>query len=119
MSKVNNIIDFLEAGIRAEDLRQKTIANNMANLQTPGYRRVDVKFEELLAKSLDSKGAADLREATPELYMPKTTPVRSNGNDVSVEAEVGEMIKNTLRHKLFLRLLQKKYTAIQTAIDVK
>lgn len=119
VSKVSNIIDFLEAGIRAESLRQKAIANNVANLQTPGYRRVDVKFEQLLAKSLDSDGSADLEEAIPEPYQPKQTPVKANGNDVSLEAEVGEMVKNTLRHKLFIRLLQKKYMAMQAAIDVK
>ena len=116
MSQVSNIVDFLEAGIRAESLRQKAIANNVANLKTPGYRRVDVKFEELLAKTLDSDGAADLDEAVPHLYLPKQTPVKSDGNDVSLEAEVGEMIKNSLRHKLFIRLLQRKYTAMQAAM---
>lgn len=119
MSKVSNIVDFLEAGIRAESLRQKAIANNIANLQTPGYRRVDVKFEELLAKSLDSDGSANLGKAVPELYLPKQTPVKSNGNDVSLEAEVGEMVKNTLRHKLFILLLRKKYKAMQAAMDVR
>ncbi len=44
MSKTNNIVDILEAGIRAESLRQKAIANNVANLQTPEYRRVDDKY---------------------------------------------------------------------------
>jgi flagellar basal-body rod protein FlgB len=119
VSKVSSIVDFLEAGIRAESLRQNAIANNVANLQTPGYRRVDVKFEELLAKSLDSDGSVDLDEAVPQLYQPKQTPVKSDGNDVSLEAEVGEMIKNGLRHKLFIRLLQRKYMSMQAAIDVK
>ena len=85
VSKVNNIVDFLEAGIRAESLRQKAISNNVANLQTPGYRRLDVEFEDLLAKSLDASGSADLSEATPKLYQPKETPVNSNGNDVNSE----------------------------------
>ena len=119
MSQVSNIVDFLEVGIRAESLRQKAIANNVANLKTPGYRRVDVKFEELLAKSLGSDGSADLEEAVPQLYVPKETPVKSDGNDVSLEGEVGEMMKNTLRHKLFVRLLQKKYAAMQAAINTK
>jgi len=54
MPPVTGITDLLEAGIKAEGLRQKAIAGNMANLETPGYRRIDVKFEELLAKVLDS-----------------------------------------------------------------
>ncbi len=117
MSKTSNIIDFLEAGIRAESLRQKTIANNIANLETPGYRRIGVKFEELLAKSLDSSGSADLSEMEGLIYQPKQTPVKSNGNDVNLEVEVGEMVKNTLRHKVYIRVLSKKYRQMELAMN--
>jgi len=48
MSQANNIIDLINAGVRAENLRQKAISSNFANLETPGYRRVDVTFKELL-----------------------------------------------------------------------
>ena len=119
MSKTSNIIDFIEAGIRAESLRQKAIASNVANLQTPGYRRVDVKFKELLSKVMDSSGAVDFSEIEPEIYQPRQTPVKSNGNDVNLETEVGEMVKNTLRHKAYIRLLNKKYRQIELAINVK
>ncbi len=61
-------MDFLEAGIKAESLRQKAIANNIANLETPGYRRIDVKFMELLAKALDSRGNIDLSEIEAQIY---------------------------------------------------
>ncbi len=119
MSKTNNIIDIIDAGIQAESLRQKAIASNVANLQSPGYRRIDVKFEELLAKALDSSGSVDLSEVEPQIYQPKETAVKSNGNDVSLEVEVGEMVKNTLRHKAYIRLLQKKYQQLELAINVK
>ena len=120
MSKRIDTIDLLEAGIRAEELRQKTIANNVANLETPGYRRVDVKFEDLLAKALDSSsGSGDIKEMNPQVYQPKETAVKSNGNDVSFEVEVGEMVKNTLRHKAYVRLLGKKFKQIETAMDIK
>ena len=119
MSKTSNIVDFLEAGIKAENLRQKAIANNIANLETPGYRRIDVKFEELLAKALDSLGAVDLSEIESQIHQPKQTPVKSNGNDVNLETEVGEMVKNTLRHKAYVRLLSKKYKQMELAMDVK
>ncbi len=118
MSTTNNIVDIIAAGVRAESLRQKTIANNVANLQTPGYRRVAVKFEELLAKALDSSGTVDLSDIELEIYEPQNTTVKSNGNDVSLEVEVGEMVKNTLRHKAYIRLLQKKYQQIELAIAV-
>ncbi len=119
MSKISNIIDFLEVSIKAESLRQKAIANNVANLQTPGYRRIDVKFEELLAKALDSSGTVKLSEIEPQIHQPKKTPVKSNGNDVDLETEVGEMVKNTLRHKAYIRVLQKKYQQLELAINMK
>ena len=119
MSKTSSIVDFLEAGIRAESLRQKAIANNIANLETPGYRRIDVKFEELLAKALDSPGAVELSEVEPQTHQPKQTPVKSNGNDVNLESEVGQMVKNSLRYKAYIRLLNKKYRQIELAMDIK
>ena len=119
MSKTSNIIDIIAAGVKAESLRQKAIASNVANLQSPGYRRVDVKFKELLAKALDSSGTVDLSQIKAQIYQPKQTSVNSNGNDVSLEVEVGEMVKNTLRHKAYIRLLQKKYRQLELAINVK
>ena len=119
MSKTSSIVDFLEAGIRAESLRQRAIANNIANLETPGYRRIDIKFEELLAKALNSPGVVDMSEVEPQIHQPKQTPIKSNGNDVDFEGEVGQMVKNTLRYKAYIRLLNKKYNQIELAIGVK
>lgn len=119
MAEVNNIMDLIEAGMRAETLRQKAIASNVANLQTPGYRTVDVQFEELLDKAMQSSEPLTMDDIQDELYEPGTTPVQSNGNDVSLEAEVGKLVKNTLRQKAYVRLLQTKYRQMQLAMDVK
>ena len=118
MSKTNEIIGMLESGIRAEILRQKVITNNVANLETPGYKRLAVKFEELLSKAIESPGKTGLA-VEAEVYQPNQTPVKSNGNDVSWEGEVGEMVKNSLRHKAYVRILSKKYQQMQAAMDIK
>ncbi len=118
MAQSNNIVDLLEAGIKAEGLRQRTIASNMANIETPGYRRVDIRFDELLAKALKSSGAADLEKVEPEIFEPRNTAVDDTGNDVSMEAEVGNLVKNSLRHTAYVRLMQKKFTQIEAAISV-
>lgn len=119
LPKASDIVELLGAGIRAESLRQKTIASNVANLETPGYRRVDVKFEELLAKVLASGDVVDLAEIEAQIYRPESTPVKSNGNDVSLEGEVGAMVKNTLRHKTYIRLLNKKLEQLERAIGTR
>ena len=116
MSKINSIVDLIDAGMRAEDLRQRAIANNFANFETPGYRRLDVRFKELLAGCSDSGSQVDLNTAEPQTYQPRQTPIGENGNDISVEVEIGELIKNSLRHKAYVRLLNKKYSQIELAI---
>jgi flagellar basal-body rod protein FlgB len=118
MSQVSSMIDLLEAGIKAEGLRQQSIASNIANLETPGYRRIDVKFEEMLAKALDSASIGNAEIAEPELYQPDNTPLKSNGNDVDLETEIGALVKNSLRHTAYIRILQKKFAQIEAAMQV-
>lgn len=117
MAQANNIINLLEAGMKVEGLRQKAIASNIANMETPGYRRVDVKFEESLAKALDSSDSVDLDEIEPDIFHPQSTPVRGNGNDVIIEAEVGDLVKNSLRYRAYARIMQKKLAQLTAAID--
>lgn len=117
MPELGRMIDLLEAGINAEGLRQRAIAGNIANIETPGYRRFDVSFEETLAKALESSDALDAEELRPEIYQPMNTPLRSNGNDVNLEAEIGELVKNSLRHTAYIRILRKKFSQIEAAIS--
>jgi flagellar basal-body rod protein FlgB len=119
MPKINGIVNLIEAGIRAETVHQKVNASNVANMQTQGYRRMDVRFNELLAKALESPGKADSSDIEPQIYQPKTGPVNSNDNDVNMETEVGEMIKNSLRYKTYVRLLGRVYRQIDMAMEVK
>ena len=119
MSNTSNIIDFLEAGLRAEGLRQKAIASNIANMKTPGYRSIGVKFEKLLAEALDSDGSVKLSEIEAQIHQPGTTPVKSNGNDVNMEVEVGKMVKNSLRHTAYVRMISKKYQQMEMAINLR
>ena len=119
MSKLSGMVDLIEAGLKTESLRQRAIANNVANIQTPGYRRIDIRFKEQLAKALASSGDVDFSKIAPQIYQPRQTPVKSDGNDVSLELEVGELVKNSLRHKAYIRLLNKKYQQIELAIKTR
>ena len=110
------IMNYLEAGMKAEGARQKAIANNIANMNTPGFRRSDIHFEEVLAKAITSNEKLTGSDLQIEFYQPKTTPVKGNGNDVALDMEVGELVKNSLRHKTFMLLLRKKYRQIESAI---
>jgi flagellar basal-body rod protein FlgB len=111
------IMDLLEAGVKAEGVRQKAIANNIANLNTPGYRRYDVKFQDILAKMIKAEGPIDRSKLEPEFIQPKTTRMDVSGNDVEMDTEVGEMIKNTSMHSAYTLLIKKKYEQMKAAIQ--
>ena len=113
------IIDYLEAGIRGSSLRQAAIANNIANLGTPGYRRVAVEFEKRLARAIAGGKGLDLGELAKDVVRPKTTPLNGNGNDVTLEMEIGEMVKNTGMQKTYLRLLARTYRKMESAMSLR
>jgi flagellar basal-body rod protein FlgB len=114
---MTEVTELLQAGAHAEQLRQQAIAANIANLQTPGYRRVDVRFEQLLAKAMESGNDDEIAKVEPEFFHPMDTPLQSNGNDVTLEDEVGRMVENSLRYKTYMRLLDKKYKQMETALQ--
>ena len=72
----------------------------------------------MLAKAIESGDTENINldELKAELYQPKNTAVGPNGNDVNFEAEVGDMIKNSIRYRAFIKLLTKKYAQIDDAI---
>lgn len=120
MAGTPSVVDILDAGLRASLMRQKVIANNLANVDTPGFRRNDVEFENVLANALDSPTGLtkqDCRELTGTLRKPMDTPVKGNGNDVNLDLEVGELLKSASRHKTCLRILGKLYKQMEIAMQ--
>ncbi len=115
-----SIVEILEAGLNTSAKRGSVTANNIANLDTPGFRRQEVLFEKILADAIDSSSGVsrkELQKMEPELNEPGNTPVKGNGNDVDLHIEVGGMIRNTVRQKAYLRILGKMYKQMELAIE--
>jgi flagellar basal-body rod protein FlgB len=113
------IIEYLEAGIKGAGIRQATIANNIANIGTPGYRRLAVDFEKRLASAMAEGKSLDVEEFSKDVMSPKDTPVDAAGNDVSLEMEIGEMVHNTGMQKTYLRLLARTYRKMESAMSLR
>lgn len=107
---------YLAAGLKAAGLRGRVIANNVANLTTPGFRRGEVRFEELLARALSSDRRADPASLAAEVLQPKNTPINAAGSDVDLDIEVGEMVKNGAKTGVYLRTLAKVYRQMELAM---
>ncbi|HUS92471.1 MAG TPA: flagellar basal body protein [Phycisphaerae bacterium] len=110
-----DIVRFIEAGLQAGGLRGKVIANNLANLNTPGFRRGEVRFEEMLSRAMTSGRAADAGEVAPEVYCPGSTPINDQGSDVNLDLEIGLMVKNGGTSRVLLRTLSKLYRQMELA----
>ena len=117
MSRPENLVSILEAGLNANSLRQRVIANNIANVNTAGFKRQAVEFEKILANQLDS-GRVNLAEIETEITKPELTPVKANGNNVEMEFEVGQLMKSSGRNKAYIRMLHKRYSQLETAMKV-
>ncbi|MEZ5977613.1 MAG: flagellar basal body rod protein FlgB [Planctomycetota bacterium] len=95
--------------------RQRVIANNLANQNTPGFIRNNLLFEELVAEQMQSPtGDPDSVEfvVAPD----DVTPTRSDGNNVTPELEQVADQQNRLRYETYITILQGQYSLLQTAI---
>ena len=98
------------AGLAA---RQNAIANNIANIETPGYRARKVKFEEALQGAV-ARGDSPA-EVTPNT-LTSLEPTRLNGSNVNLDEETLSHIDTTMRYQLTLRALDSKYGMLRDAI---
>ncbi|MCW8130143.1 MAG: flagellar basal body rod protein FlgB [Planctomycetota bacterium] len=95
--------------------RHRILAHNLANINTPGYRRMDLDFSEELAIAAQ-QGITALRNLAIEGSEDPHAPARADGNNVILETEMAEMSKNAMMHQLALSALQQKLSIKRTAI---
>lgn len=111
----------LSKTLDAASARQRTIANNIANVETPGYKRRYVQFEEQLQAALQEKGNEKVRRAlsnlAPTEQTDAITPGRPDGNNVNIDAEIANLAKVGLKHRAATVLLEGKIAMLRAAIS--
>jgi flagellar basal-body rod protein FlgB len=103
-------------------LRQDAIANNIANLETPGYKRVDLapSFETELQRASASGDPAELDSLKPTLAVDTTaTSASLDGNTVHLQNELMEMNENSVAHSFETQLVGGMLERMQMAITGK
>lgn len=113
--------DTLSALVDATALRHRVLAQNVANVNTPGYRRMDVSFEDVLAKRIRRTGnsdlrARDLRNHQAEIVLDDSAPMRRDGSNVDIDTEMGTLAKNKLLHNTWLQIIASKNATMRRAI---
>lgn len=118
--------EVLAAALRGYDARNAAIANNIANAETPGYKRVDVSFESALAQAVEDDRAAlgarrggrshEVSGFAATLRTVDTTALRADGSNVDPDDEMARMAANQLAHSTVTALLDKRFGQFRTAI---
>ncbi len=115
MSSIANDSQLLTRLISAAGLRSKVTSANMANLNTPGYRRQVVKFEGELQDAMQ-RGSGHAARIEPSIEEDLVSPARSDGNNVTLELEMNTMRENRLLMETYMTILQSQFGLLETAI---
>jgi flagellar basal-body rod protein FlgB len=102
----------LHAALDSLAVRQRVIADNIANVQTPGFLAGRVMFEDSLAHAV-ATGAPE--RATLSVAR-SLEPTRLDGNNVNLDHETLSNVDTELRYELMLRGLDNKYGLIRDVI---
>ena len=94
-------------------LRQRAIADNISNIETPGYLAKKVKFEEALGAAVSAGGSP--ADVTPTVAR-SLEPTRLNGNNVNLDEETLSNVDTGLRYQLALRAMDDKFGLVRDVI---
>ncbi len=123
-------IPMLSKSLDACMLRSRAIANNLANVNTPGYQRIEVEFEAKLRDVLDEKklkgtadqadhmtlGKGELDQIQPIAYRSQDPTRPGEINNVDVDIEAAKMAENQMLYMFGVRFLQARKGDLDSAI---
>lgn len=125
-------ITLLERTLDASSLRQKVLSNNIANIDTPNFKRSDVSFQDALSKALSPGdtlegritdprhikiNSTELDDVKPTVYQEKSTSLRSDGNNVDIDAEMTNLAENQILYNTMIQQLNAKFGLLKYAIS--
>lgn len=97
-------------------LRQRTIANNIANVNTPNYHAKRVTFEDALAASVQSGPMQSGAGQVSPTIATSQEPTELNGNNVNLDTETLSNIDTVLRFQFAARAVNGEFTAMRAAL---
>ncbi len=126
-SNVFDYINVLDKAADASALRNKIIGNNIANVDTPGYKRQDVSFESDLQQalrnsryeSLDEKvGTVRLDRIKGRVYTDYANySYRTDGNNVDIDNENVELASNQLKYNGIMQSMDRQFANLRAVMN--
>lgn len=109
--------DLLAKMVDVTTLRHKVLSQNVANVNTPGYHKLDVSFDDTLIQHLERHGDKGVKHLQPAIVEDTLSPVRLDGNNVDIDREMMRLNKNTLLNNTYLQIVATKTAMMRRAIS--
>ncbi len=99
-------IDVMNKALDATMLRVNVLSNNIANAETPGFKREDVRFQGVLQQKIDTYGYENVSAEmlSSEVYTDReSVSMRIDGNNVDIDTEMSELAQTKLRYDTLIQ----------------
>jgi flagellar basal-body rod protein FlgB len=94
----------------------KVLANNIANANTPGFKKYDVSFQKELVKAVESKDINKIKNIHEKIALSGDKSTRKDGNNVDLDKELVSFYHMSDRYNLYLEILGRKFSGMVAAI---
>ncbi len=121
-----NYINVLDKAADASWLRSQVISNNIANVDTPGFKRKDVEFESYLAYELEGANSKTLAQRISEVDLTNLTATsyteneglsyRLDENNVDIDTENVEFASNQIQYNAFIDSINYQFNMLKAAM---
>lgn len=101
---------------RAAQKRHTVTSSNLANINTPGYKAQELKFDDAFTKAMQRGDTAGAIGLEGEIIEKEGAAEKANGNTVHLESELADLQKNALAHQFFTSMLHQKLKHMRAAI---
>jgi flagellar basal-body rod protein FlgB len=115
MSLIDTTQLALETAMRGAWTRQTLLTNNVANANTPGYRREDLNFQGALREALAGGGSPAAVQFQPEVSQRAVGP---EGNGVSIDQESALLAENGLEYEALAQVMGTRESIMRSAMGV-
>jgi flagellar basal-body rod protein FlgB len=105
----------LEQALSGSSLRQQAIASNIANVNTPGYRRQDVDFQSALQSAWDD-GSPAVSQINPTISVDQSSVMRADGSSVDIDSEAAAESTNGLQYEAISQVFKARTDILKSAI---
>jgi flagellar basal-body rod protein FlgB len=116
MTITSSQFDLLSKMLDLASQRHRVIAQNVANVNTPGYHRLDLAFEDKIVRQLAEQEGSSPTLKDPKIVAHHDEPERLDGNNIDIDAEMGRLSKNSLLFNAYAQILASKLAAMRSAI---